>query len=321
MKLRRLDTFPDLHDGICRNMQSRNGKAIRAALWPASQPNPKGTICLLQGRAEFIEKYYEVISELRSRGFAVATFDWRGQGGSDRLLADPLMGHVGSFSDYGADFFQFMHEHVLPDCPPPYFALAHSMGGLILLNNLPKLRTMIERALLCAPLIELSQEQRCTFGIPLRQSTIHRFTRVMKILGRGKKYVLGAERNPLGKTGFEANPLTSDGPRYDRNRQFFIDYPELAIAGPTNSWVLETCKAMKQLKNSDFQADIHIPTLLVTASTDRIVSTEAAEYFAKTLRAGHAVSIPGSRHEIMMEKDALRAQFWAAFDSFIPGTR
>ncbi len=320
MKLRRLDTFPDLQDGQCRTMQARDGRQIRVALWPANQPSPKGTICLLQGRAEFIEKYYEVISELRSRGFAIATLDWRGQGASDHLLSDPLIGHVDSFADYGRDLSQFLQEHVLPDCPPPFFALAHSMGALILLNNLPRMRTMIERAILCAPLIELAEEQRRTFGIPLRQSTIRRFTRVMKWIGRGKKYVLGAERNPLSRSGFNDNPLTSDGPRYDRNRQFFIDFPELAIAGPTNSWVLESCKAMKMLQNSDFRADIHIPTLMITASTDTIVSTDAAEYFAKSLRAGHAVSIAGSRHEILMERDGLRAQFWAAFDSFIPGS-
>ena len=55
-------------------------------------------MCLFQGRAEFIEKYFETVRELRARGFAVATIDWRGQGGSERALADPRKGHVGDFS-------------------------------------------------------------------------------------------------------------------------------------------------------------------------------------------------------------------------------
>jgi lysophospholipase len=29
--------------------------------------------------------------------------------------------------------------------------------------------------------------------------------------------------------------------------------------------------------------------------------------------------IPESRHEILMERDHIRAQFWTAFDAFIPG--
>ena len=67
--------------------------------------------------------------ELRARGFAVATFDWRGQGLSDRALDDPRKGHVGDFSEYELDLEVFMNEVVLPDCPPPLFAIGHSMGG------------------------------------------------------------------------------------------------------------------------------------------------------------------------------------------------
>jgi lysophospholipase len=28
----------------------------------------------------------------------------------------------------------------------------------------------------------------------------------------------------------------------------------------------------------------------------------------------------GARHELMMEQDRYRVQFWAAFDAFVPGT-
>ena len=41
---------------------------------------------LLQGRAEFIEKYGETVGDLRARGFAVYALDWRGQGHSGRVL-------------------------------------------------------------------------------------------------------------------------------------------------------------------------------------------------------------------------------------------
>ena len=46
----------------------------------------RGTVVVLGGRAEFIEKYFEVIGELLARDFAVAALDWRGQGGSARRL-------------------------------------------------------------------------------------------------------------------------------------------------------------------------------------------------------------------------------------------
>ena len=88
-------TGPRLHDSpdnpcpagaIVEALTTRDGITLRTARWPSLSPHPKGTVCLFQGRSEFIEKYFELIRELRARGFAVATLDWRGQGGSDRLL-------------------------------------------------------------------------------------------------------------------------------------------------------------------------------------------------------------------------------------------
>jgi lysophospholipase len=73
---------------------------LRYALWPKSKGAPKGTVCLVQGRTEYIEKYFETIEDFRQRGFAVATFDWRGQGGSDRLIGDKHLGYVDRFDDY-----------------------------------------------------------------------------------------------------------------------------------------------------------------------------------------------------------------------------
>ena len=115
-------------------LKTRDGVSLRYARWPPP-PGRKGTVCLFQGRAEFIEKYFETIRDLRARGFAVATLDWRGQGLSDRALRNPHKGHVRSFSQYQIDLEAFINEVVLPDCPPPVFALAHSMGATVLLRS------------------------------------------------------------------------------------------------------------------------------------------------------------------------------------------
>jgi pimeloyl-ACP methyl ester carboxylesterase len=66
--------------------------------------------------------------------FAVAILDWRGQGGSERALSDPFKGHVRNFQDYETDVEVFMREVVLPDCPPPHYAIAHSMGASVMLR-------------------------------------------------------------------------------------------------------------------------------------------------------------------------------------------
>ncbi len=86
-----------------------------------------GTVLIMGGRAEFIERYSETIRELRRRGFHVASFDWRGQGGSDRLLRNPRKGHVRRFSDYRRDM-DAVFAQLMPKLPRPWFVLAHSMG-------------------------------------------------------------------------------------------------------------------------------------------------------------------------------------------------
>lgn len=83
------------------------GKQLRYAIFRASRHIARGTVVLLHGRNECIEKYFETINDLTAMGFWVATFDTRGQGGSERLLKKPGAGHVRRFSDYQRDISLF----------------------------------------------------------------------------------------------------------------------------------------------------------------------------------------------------------------------
>ena len=56
--------------------------------------------------------------------------------GSARLLADPLKVHIRDFADYDDDLTSFLEQVVKPISPNPPIALAHSMGGQILLRTL-----------------------------------------------------------------------------------------------------------------------------------------------------------------------------------------
>src|SRR6478735_12337216 len=85
------------------SVMTRDGIPLRAAYWMPETEAPQGTVCVLQGRAEFIEKYFEVVGELLDRGFAVLVFDWRGQGLSGRQVKNARKGHVRRFADYRHD--------------------------------------------------------------------------------------------------------------------------------------------------------------------------------------------------------------------------
>jgi lysophospholipase len=136
--------------------KSFDGVKIRFARWTETRGPRRGTVCLMPGRCEPIEKYFEVVADLRRRGFCVAIMDLRCQGGSDRLVDNPLCGHVRSFSDYDRDLARFMTEIVLPECPAPYYALGHSLGGHIMLRNAHEVGSWFQRIVATAPMIGIA---------------------------------------------------------------------------------------------------------------------------------------------------------------------
>jgi lysophospholipase len=285
--------------------------SIRFARWPPP-PGRKGTVCIFQGRTEFIEKYFEVVRDLRSRGFAVATLDWRGQGLSDRALGDSRKGHVTSFDKYAIDLEAFMREVVLPDCPPPLFALAHSMGASILMRAAARRGRWFERMVLAAPMIKLA-------NIPLRAAAPG-IMRVMRLAGLGGLYVPGG--GPIGPSTmpFVGNPVTSDPVRHARAAAVIDANPALALGAPTVTWLDAAFRVMAEFANPVFPAKLRQPMLMVACGRDRLVSSAAIEDFGSRLRVGSYLILPGAMHEVLMEQDPFRGQFWAAFDAYVPGT-
>src|SRR3990170_1819001 len=87
MNLVSIPANPVPEDVVTGVLKTPDGISLRFARW-APPPGRKGTVCLFPGRAEFIEKYFETVRDLRARGFAVAALDWRGQGGSQRLIGN-----------------------------------------------------------------------------------------------------------------------------------------------------------------------------------------------------------------------------------------
>lgn len=293
-------------------LKGHDGVSLRYARWAATRGPRRGTVCLFGGRGEFIEKYFEVIADLRRRGFAVATMDWRGQGGSQRLLVNPRKGHVRDFSDYDKDLLRFMKDIVLPDCPPPFIALAHSMGGAILLRNAAEPGSWFDRMVVSAPMIAFHPSK---VGYP--DAVARAYAETGCLLGLGTAFIRGGSDEPEGMAKFEGNPLTSDHERWSRNWSIVKVAPELAIGSPTVSWVRAAYRSCAKLQHLSFPARIQVPILLFAAGNDTIVSTEAIEDFGVGLKVGTHILLPGSQHEILQENDSVRQRFWAAFDSYL----
>lgn len=283
---------------------------LRYALFPKGPGASRGTICLVQGRTEFIEKYFETIADFQKRGFAVATFDWRGQGGSQRLIGNPRLGYVRRFDDYWEDLRAFHGSILLPDCPAPYYLVGHSMGGLTSLYAGIRDRMMFERIFLSAPMVALD-------GQPLSMAGMAGLTGVLSTLGLARLPVGRPADRPLSQLPFGGNLLTSDLVRFNRAVDVVKARPDLEIGAPTFRWAAAAFNAMAGAADDEFPGAIRIPVLMLAAARDQIVSTSAIETLGLRMRTGRHVIIPGARHEMFMENDTIRGQVFAAFDAFI----
>ena len=297
-----------------RFIASGDGKRLRVGTWDAAPGvQPRGFCAILDGQTEFIEKYGEVTAELAARGFAGAILDWRGQGGSTRLVADPLKAHVGDFSEYDADLAAFMEQVVRPAKVVAPLALAHSMGAHILLRALYRNPAIFSAAVMTAPMLRTH-----TRGNPrwLVQAicTVHCRT------GLADEWVWGMDaRDPL-RVPFEDNLVTSDRERFARVRVFLSEHPEIRLAGPSWRWLEAACHSMTQLEAPGLAEAITTPCLIFGAGRDRIVETQAIRDFVPRLPHARYIEIPEAEHEILMENDSIRDKFWSAFDTFVDVT-
>jgi lysophospholipase len=281
---------------------------LRTARWILPVREAKGTVVLIQGRTEFIEKYFEVIRELLARKFSVVTFDWRGQGLSSRQLEDKRKGHVGDFSEFDCDLHvvveRVLHEHGVK----PYLGLAHSMGGNVLLRYLHDNPHEFDRAVLTAPMLAV---KTAPFPLWFARSVAALWTSTG---GKGA-YVFGGARQDPSVQAFETNVVTSDKGRFERLMACLTADPALALGAPTFGWLEAAFRSMDLVKTEEFAAAIETPVLLIGAAYDKLVDLGADIRLIRRLKRGMYVLLK-AEHEIMMERDEIRAAFWNCFDAF-----
>jgi lysophospholipase len=260
-------------------------------------------VVLSPGRTEVVEKYYEVVEDLRRRGFTVLVHDWRGHGLSGRLTGDPLKGHASGWRSYLGDFRRVLDAYETR-LPRPWLALGHSMGGGLTALALAQGERRFAAAVLSAPMLGLDLG-----GRPLR--LVRTAAWALSRLGASALYADGPG-DPLGGT-FEANVLTHDRRRWERTSALLAAHPELRLGGPTWGW-LDLAFALSARLTRLPAGGLALPLAVVTAGDERLVDNAAARAFAAKAGA-RQVEVPGAFHELLMETDALRAVFWAEFDA------
>jgi lysophospholipase len=288
---------------------ARDGAPLRFAVWRATIQQPRGSIVVLTGRGEFIDKYAsEVIPELLRRGFAVYALDWRGQGLSARQLEDRQKGHIDRYETYLDDLQAFLAGVVDGEAPRPIVALTHSMGGHILLRHLAEQAdtTPFAAGILGAPMTGLRREAIIATILTLLPS----------VAAVDERFFYGSAPFRLIGREFIGNKVTHDERRYRFTEAWFEADSRLALGGPTVGWLRQSLRSIKTLMEPGYLERVRQPLLLLTAGQDLLIDGASHEAVRQRLANCQHLVYADARHEIMMEIDAIRARFFADSDTF-----
>ena len=291
----------------CWWLKTRDDVRLRAAIWHA--PGAERCVVLLSGRTEFLEKVAVPAAEWLARGWSVVSVDWRGQGLSDRLVEPRLKGHVGDFAEFQTDLDALLADPKVQALPATRILMGHSMGGAISAGALGRaeLGPAFQAAILTAPMLGIA------LSCPMRAAAWV----TMKIglaLGMEDRWPpFGDVSTPYVLTDPKNNVLTSDPEMWDWMAETAHAHPDLSIATPTLGWFAAASAETKRLARLPASP---CPTLCFLGSNERVVDPKAVRKGAARLGA-RLVEIEGSEHELLIETPEIRAQVWAAIDTFL----
>jgi lysophospholipase len=312
MDLTEAPLFTDVHpgptDGVAHWARTSDNKRIRVGHWPLS--GAKGTVLMFPGRTEYIEKYGATASEFAERGLALMAIDWRGQGLSDRLLDDPLVGHVDAFSDYQKDVAAMMRAARALNLPRPYFLLAHSMGGCIGLRAVME-GLAVQSAAFSGPMWGIHVQ-------PHLRTLARVLARVMPRIGRGHMLPPGTSPQPYVQSEpFLDNTLTTDPQMFTMMQDQLAEHPELALGGPSYVWLREAFSETDHLAQ---RAAPNLPAVTWLGSNERIVGVPRIHERMESWKGGRLEIVPGGEHEILLETQELRTAVFDGMEKLFLGT-
>lgn len=286
-----------------------DGVPLRLGLALPSRPATTAVV-IAPGRAEFLEKYDEVVDDLVARDLAVGILEWRGQGLSHRALPNSRKGHIRRFEDYLLDLDDAVRFFDDAGLPRRRVLLGHSMGGHIALRRLTQPHHGFAAGLLTAPM----------FGINLRGLTpgvASCLARVVVALGFGERYAPGQRDIDRALSGFENNPLTGSVERFEHFKSLLASRHELGLGGVTWSWLAASLRSMATVARPGTVELVDVPVVVCRSGGERIVDNAAMGIIAARLPRGRLVDFPDALHEVLMERTPIRKRALDQLDRLV----
>ncbi|MCB9060818.1 MAG: alpha/beta fold hydrolase [Halobacteriovoraceae bacterium] len=265
--------------------------------------NSKNLIFISTGRAEIIEKYYEIIYDLRNVNADILIIDQLGQGLSSRIVQNKYVGYINNYDQYVESIAQLLRDKKFSHYQSR-FAIGHSMGGVIvhLLNT--KYPLFFKYAVLTSPSFEIS------FGAMPKWFALL-ILKLMTFFGYGEDF--GPGLGPFKKTSFIGNELTSSPFRFKHFRndiylnknQFGMLGMDGAIGGPSVHWISETVRIGEKIQSKNEFTSV-VPFTIIQAQRDEVVDNIGQNNVCKTHKNCELIVIKDSKHEPFIETDEIK---------------
>jgi lysophospholipase len=281
--------------------------ALRRMDWPAAKSGKaRGSLLFAGGRGDFIEKYLETLAHWHDAGWNVTAFDWRGQGRSQGEGAEQMRAGFDVLVDDLAALMAAWRGQM----PAPHAAVAHSMGGHVLLRTLVERRASLDAAVLVAPMILVNSGPVPSWLAPDIADTMCR---------------LGFRAQPMWKTpaaltrpgSQRQRLLTGSRERYEDELFWWAREPMFNLGPPSWGWARDAYRSAALAFTPERLAGVDLPILILGTDRDRLVSPAAIRRVAAALPRAELEMLSGAAHEILREADPIRDRALARIDSFL----
>ena len=265
----------------------------------------RGSLLFAGGRGDFIEKYLEAQDHWHRSGWNVTAFDWRGQGASQ---GDRPGGYLDSFETLVGDLAGLI-DTWMAETPGPHAAVAHSMGGHVLLRTLADRKPALDAAVLVAPMLMIN-------SAPLPPFAAEWIASSASLFGWGGQPAWQQPVQPQPAGSMRQTTLTGCSDRYEDELWWWEKRPGFNLGAPSWGWLkaaFASCAALTPAK----LAAVETPVLLIGTERDRLVSPAAIRRAADRLPQAELLMLDDSAHEILRERDQVRLKALARIDDFL----
>jgi lysophospholipase len=294
---------------VFRDWTAPDGMTLRRMDWPAAKGRkPRGSLLFANGRSDFMEKYLEACAHWHAAGWSVTSFDWRGQGGSQ---GEGAQAAAASFDPMIEDLAALLGEWRAAG-PGPHVAIAHSMGGHLLLRTLVEHRPALDAAVLIAPMIEVN-------SAPIPARLAPDIADLFYRLGLGGLPIWKPGPGFTALGGRRNRNLTASAERYADELWWWAKEPAFDLGLPNWGWIRAAFRSGAAAFTPERLKRVDLPVLILGAEHDRLVSAPAIRRVAAELPRAELEMMDDAAHEILRDADPVRLRALARIDSFLAG--